>query len=168
MCSFWIFPENQLTNSHTWEDLPTRCLLITKLKFKSTLEKPHRHHLKHMVKVDLTSNRMCEPRVPFWSFPGSSAIQTLPANAGHMGLSFQSLGQEGPLEKEMVTHSVSCLENPMDRGAWWVTAHGVAKESDTTEQLNTNLSTFGYNALGRGYYHFCAATFPTIQSIPAQ
>ena len=26
----------------------------------------------------------------------------------------------------------SCLENPMDRGDWWDTVHGV-KESDTTE-----------------------------------
>ena len=26
----------------------------------------------------------------------------------------------------------SCLGNPMDRGAWWASVHGVAKESDTT------------------------------------
>ena len=25
-----------------------------------------------------------------------------------------------------------CLGNPMDRGAWWATVHGVAKELDTT------------------------------------
>ena len=25
----------------------------------------------------------------------------------------------------------------MDRGVWWATVHGVAKESDTTERLNT-------------------------------
>ena len=27
----------------------------------------------------------------------------------------------------------SCLENPMDRGAWQATAHGGHKESDITE-----------------------------------
>ena len=37
----------------------------------------------------------------------------------------QSLGQEDPLEKEMATHS--CLENPMDGGAWWATVYRVAK-----------------------------------------
>ena len=26
----------------------------------------------------------------------------------------------------------SSLVNPVDRGAWWATVHGVAKESDTT------------------------------------
>ena len=28
----------------------------------------------------------------------------------------------------------SCLEDPMDRGAWRVTVHEIAKESDTTKQ----------------------------------
>ena len=38
------------------------------------------------------------------------------------------LGREDPLEKERTTHSkYSCLENPMDRGAWQATVHGVAK-----------------------------------------
>ena len=33
----------------------------------------------------------------------------------------------------------SCLENPMDGGAWWATVHGGHKELDMTEQLNTSL-----------------------------
>ena len=33
----------------------------------------------------------------------------------------------------------SCLEDPMDRGAWWTTVHGVAKESDMTEQLTQSI-----------------------------
>ena len=40
----------------------------------------------------------------------------------------RSLGQKDPLEKEMATHSsYSCLENSIDRGAWWATVHRVAK-----------------------------------------
>ena len=38
---------------------------------------------------------------------------------------------------KMATHSSIPPSNPIDRGAWWVAVHGVAKESDTTERLNT-------------------------------
>ena len=31
----------------------------------------------------------------------------------------------------------SCLENAMDRAAWWATAHRVAKELDKTEHIHT-------------------------------
>ena len=41
----------------------------------------------------------------------------------------RSLGQEDPLEEGMATHSsvLSCLENPMFRGAWRAAVHRVAK-----------------------------------------
>ena len=40
----------------------------------------------------------------------------------------QSLGQEDLLEKGMAAHSsCSSLENSMDRGAWWATVLGIAK-----------------------------------------
>ena len=46
----------------------------------------------------------------------------------------QSLGQgKSPGEGNGNPLQYSCLGNPMDRGAWWATVHGVAEESDMTE-----------------------------------
>ena len=40
----------------------------------------------------------------------------------------RALGWEDPLEKEMAIHSSTLAwKNPMDRGVWWATVHGVAK-----------------------------------------
>ena len=45
----------------------------------------------------------------------------------------QSLGQKDCLEEDMAAHS-SILDwlNPVDRGAWRATVHGVTKESGMT------------------------------------
>ena len=45
----------------------------------------------------------------------------------------QSLGQgDSPGEGNGNPLQYSCLENPMDRGAWQAAVHRVPKESDTT------------------------------------
>ena len=67
-------------------------------------------------------------------FPGGSVVKNLPANAGDMGLIPGS--RRSPEEENGNPLQYSCLEDPVDRGAWWVTVHGVAKESDMTEGLN--------------------------------
>ena len=52
----------------------------------------------------------------------------------------QSLGWEDPLEEGMAPpSSILAWRIPMDRGAWWVTVHGVA-ESDMTEQLTLSFT----------------------------
>ena len=59
------------------------------------------------------------------NFPGGIVLKNLPAKQDP---GVQSLGQEDPLEKGMLTQlQHSCLENSMDRGVWWATVHGVAK-----------------------------------------
>ena len=61
-------------------------------------------------------------------FPGGASGKEFACSAGDitdMGLipgSGRSPG--GGLGKPL---QYSCLENPMDRGAWWATVHGVAK-----------------------------------------
>ena len=57
-------------------------------------------------------------------------VKDLPANAADVGL-IPGLGRS-PGEGNGNPPQYSCLENPMDRGAWWVIVHVVAKESDTT------------------------------------
>ena len=62
---------------------------------------------------------------PFQGFPGGSEVKAFACNAGDLGLipgSGRSPGEGNgnPLQ-------YSCLENPMDGGAWWATVHGVTK-----------------------------------------
>ena len=64
-------------------------------------------------------------------FSGDSVVKNPPANAGEVGL-VPGLGRS-PGERNGNPLHYSCLGNSMDRGAWWATIHGVAKELDMTQ-----------------------------------
>ena len=58
-------------------------------------------------------------------FPGGTVVKNPPANAGDAGLipglrRSPGDGNGNPLQ-------YSCLGNPVDRGTWWATVHGVTK-----------------------------------------
>ena len=52
-------------------------------------------------------------------------VKNLPANAGDVG-SISGLGRS-PGDGNSNPLQYSCLENSMDREAWWATVHGVTK-----------------------------------------
>ena len=61
----------------------------------------------------------------FEGFPAGSVVKNPPANAGDKSLTAgwersHGVGNGNPLQ-------YSCMENPMDRGAWWAAFHGIAK-----------------------------------------
>ena len=69
----------------------------------------------------------CEPRCKSLvvCFPGGSLVKSPPANAGNVDLSPGSGRSPGEGNGNPIQYS--CLRNPMDRGAWWATVYGVAK-----------------------------------------
>ena len=74
----------------------------------------------HNLKIFFTTSNT------YLGFPGGSVVKNLPASAGDIRDtgSIPRLGRSpggghgNPLQ-------YSCLENPMDRGAWWAMVHGV-------------------------------------------
>ena len=58
-------------------------------------------------------------------FPGGSEVKASASNVGDLG-SIPGSGRS-PGEGNGNPLQYSCLENPMDGGAWWATVHGVAK-----------------------------------------
>ena len=70
-------------------------------------------------------------------FPGVSVVKNSPANTGDMhsipGSERSPGGGNGnPLQ-------YFCLENPMDRGAWWATIHKVTKNRTWLSKWNTHM-----------------------------
>ena len=61
-------------------------------------------------------------------FPGGSVVKNLPANVADVGLIAGS--GRSPGEGNGNPLQYSGLENPMNRGAWQATVHGVGHNSD--------------------------------------
>ena len=70
----------------------------------------------------------------YGGFPGGSEVKASACNVGDLGL-IPGLGRS-PGEGNSNPFQYSCLENPMDGGAWWATVHGVAKSQTQFERLH--------------------------------
>ena len=78
-----------------------------------------------------STSEIPELLLPSVGFPDGSVVKNPPTNAGDVG-SIPGSGRS-PGDGNGTPLQDSCLENPMDREAWWATVHRVTKESDTTE-----------------------------------
>ena len=60
-------------------------------------------------------------------FPGDLVVKNMPGNTGdERGVGLTSELGRSPGGGNGNPLQYSCLENPVDRGAWWATIHGVA------------------------------------------
>ena len=77
----------------------------------------------------------------FINYSVALAVKKLPANSGNLR-DVGSIPGSGRFPGEGIGYPLqcSCLENPMDRGAWLATVHGVAKS-------RTQLSDFHFHTV---------------------
>ena len=71
----------------------------------------------------------------------------------HFSLSCIGEGNGNPLQ-------CSCLENPMDRGAWWAAVYGVAQSRIRLKRLSSSRSTLYFPALLDGQWWECSWPWP--------
>ena len=78
-----------------------------------------------MTSFNMNYKDSVSPILRYWIFPSGSDGKKSTCNTGDLGSipvwgRSPGGGHGHPLQ-------YSCLENPMDRGTWWATVHGVAK-----------------------------------------
>ena len=79
----------------------------------------------HLRRLQELSKFFSPPPLLSVGFPGGSEDKASACSVGDLG-SIPGLGRS-PGEGNGDLLQYSCLENPMDRGAWWATVHRVTK-----------------------------------------
>ena len=113
-------------------------------------------HFSRWKGTHLWSKPLLSSSVPFQAsipFPGASplpVVKNLPANAGNLrdGGSIPGLGRS-PGGEHGNQLQYACLENCMDRGAWWTTVHRVAKSWTGLRWLCTHECTYRFSWLSK-------------------
>ena len=78
-------------------------------------------------------------KIPWTEEPGR--LESMGSQrVGHDWATSLSLFHFHALEKEMATHSCSCLENPRDGGAWWAAVYGVTQSRTRLKWLSSSSS----------------------------
>ena len=94
-----------------------------------------------MLVVKVGQKKEGGPEVHSGLYPASQValvVKNLPANSGDLRNVGLIPGLERyPGEGNGNPAQYSCLENPMDRGAWQATVHGVAKSQTQLKRLST-------------------------------
>ena len=122
--------------------------------------------LPHHYRRQISPSKLCSGRpllaIRFKSdysmgFPGGSVVNNLPAKVGDTG----SMPGSRKLSGEENGHPLqySSPENPADKGAWWATAHGLAKSQ-------TQLSDWAQH-MGISWLRLRVSTAGTSGSIPS-
>ena len=84
-----------------------------------------------------------------WASQVVLVVKNLPANAGDITWVLNPWVRRSPGGGHGNRLQYSCLENPMDRGAWWKRVHRVAKELGMTEVNEQEQCAFRIRLFGK-------------------
>ena len=127
-----------------------RCGCTQKLSIQSEVSQKHKHRMltcicgiqkkgidERICKAEIERGIKCEIETDAYTLgiPGSSAGKQSACTVGDLGLSPGSGRSPGGGHGNSL--QCSCLESPMDRGAWRATVYGVAESWTRLKQLST-------------------------------
>ena len=121
-----------LQRNHSWKKKVNRCKLHSCLILRNCHQPSVPTTLLSLWLTTLRQNLPPSKKsTAHWRLLGflvALVVKNYPASTGDPRDAGSTPGSEDPLEEKMATHSSSCLENSMDRGASWAIVHGVRKK----------------------------------------